>query len=284
MAVRLNPATVWSFGLLGSLEPQNQTPLRIACYGSICQDLAALPPSLQACSRWPPWVCSCCSPRHGARWLPPPCQGRLLCIEGWLGCPCWAVPNTVWRCAHCSPMHPGRCTPCIPIPFSSCLLRYVKHRSLVVASVRIASAALLLLHVYLDPCESRGSAPARLATVAAGWGHQPAAAGQIVLTATGCCRAPLTHPFPDAPPPAAFYSGSLLKGLAGSCALTLLIAPLRNRLRFRWAVRPACLACSVKPVVRTQEYMGKTKKHLASPATRAATTCSSSWPSSTCAA
>ncbi|PRW57294.1 hypothetical protein C2E21_4376 [Chlorella sorokiniana] len=58
---------------------------------------------------------------------------------------------------------------------------YVAHRSLVVASVRIASAALLLLHVYLDPC---------------------------------------------------FYSGSMLKGLAGSCALTLLIAPLRNRLRF----------------------------------------------------
>ncbi|KAI7839429.1 hypothetical protein COHA_006830 [Chlorella ohadii] len=58
---------------------------------------------------------------------------------------------------------------------------YVAHRSIVVASVRIASAALLLLHVYLDP---------------------------------------------------SFYSGSLLKGLAGSCALTLLIAPLRNRLRF----------------------------------------------------
>lgn len=32
--------------------------------------------------------------------------------------------------------------------------RYVAHRSLIVAGVRFASAALLLLHVYLDPCES----------------------------------------------------------------------------------------------------------------------------------
>lgn len=130
------------------------------------------------------------------------------------------------------------------------------------ASVRIASAALLLLHVYLDPRESRGlTGEQGLATVAAGWGHQPAAA-QIVLTAMGCCRAPLTHPFPTAPPPAAFYSGSLLKGLAGSCALTLLIAPLRNRLRFRW-VGPAswarrmegpCLACLKQSCSSTARY------------------------------
>lgn len=37
----------------------------------------------------------------------------------------------------------------------------------------------------------------------------------------------------------------MLKGLAGSCALTLLIAPLRNRLRFRSVPLLLVTACFV---------------------------------------
>lgn len=61
-----------------------------------------------------------------------------------------------------------------------------------------------------------------------------------------CLPTQHTHPcfYPHFPPAAAFYSGSLLKGLAGSCALTLLIAPLRNRLRFRCALQAPPQACA----------------------------------------
>lgn len=117
---------------------------------------------------------------------------------------------------------------------------------------------------------------------------------------------------PHPQPVAAFYSGSMLKGLAGSCALTLLIAPLRNRLRFRsaqgapahdcvpralsdarapwrWrALLSACLACCALPLVQISRLLAShpspitPSRHLAM--LPAATTCWCSWPSSTCAA
>lgn len=52
-----------------------------------------------------------------------------------------------------------------------------------------------------------------------------------------------THPCTHLPCTAGFYSGSLLKGLAGSCALTLVANSFRNRLRFRWGP-PSALPAS----------------------------------------
>lgn len=177
-------------------------------------------------------------------------MGRCASCHGRSAPPVPACPPG----AHPDPLRPP---PLPPPPRKQAW--YIAHRSTIVAAVRIGSASLLLVHVYLDP-SARLCGRGGMGWEGMGWdewgtrGRRASIQAACLAAVPGwpayslCPHLPhLPHPTPPRLP--AFYSGSLLKGLAGSCALTLAANSFRNRLRFRWprGRRPGCTRMTPAP-------------------------------------